>query len=347
MAKRRKVGNLLALSLLSLLAQKPMYPYEMAQTLRVARQGAELQGQLGLALHRRGRTSRRTASPRRPSTDREGRQPERTTYQITGGRPGRAAGLARRAAQRPRGRAGRLRHGAVRGRASCPPDEVIGLLTDAARHLFDKDNAKPPGRPRACGPSACRGCCSSRPSTSSPCASPRRPGCAGCSASCSSRARSAAWTPGGTSTRPARPPPEFAELDELAKEGVDRKSRRPQAADGGPGEQGDPVPRKHDPGSTVRQHREPRSQTSPPAPRAARSRRPPRPSHECTPGPYLAGLNRTPSPGNEELSPCSHLPERRASRPVPPDGARPGGAVEARGLVETYPGTRQDPGDGT
>src|SRR5580692_10687705 len=33
-AKRRKVGNLLALSLLSLLAQKPMYPYEMAQTLR-------------------------------------------------------------------------------------------------------------------------------------------------------------------------------------------------------------------------------------------------------------------------------------------------------------------------
>ena len=34
MAKRRKVGNLLALSLLSLLAQKPMYPYEMAQTLR-------------------------------------------------------------------------------------------------------------------------------------------------------------------------------------------------------------------------------------------------------------------------------------------------------------------------
>ena len=34
MAKRRKVGNLLALALLSLLAQQPMYPYEMAQTLK-------------------------------------------------------------------------------------------------------------------------------------------------------------------------------------------------------------------------------------------------------------------------------------------------------------------------
>jgi hypothetical protein len=34
MAKRRKVGNVLALYLLSLLAQQPMYPYEMAQTLR-------------------------------------------------------------------------------------------------------------------------------------------------------------------------------------------------------------------------------------------------------------------------------------------------------------------------
>ena len=34
MAKRRKVSNLLALSLLNLLMQRPMYPYEMAATLR-------------------------------------------------------------------------------------------------------------------------------------------------------------------------------------------------------------------------------------------------------------------------------------------------------------------------
>jgi DNA-binding PadR family transcriptional regulator len=33
-AKRRKVNNLLALSLLNLLMQRPMYPYEMASTLR-------------------------------------------------------------------------------------------------------------------------------------------------------------------------------------------------------------------------------------------------------------------------------------------------------------------------
>ena len=31
---RRKIGNLLALSLLNLLVERPMYPYEMAATLR-------------------------------------------------------------------------------------------------------------------------------------------------------------------------------------------------------------------------------------------------------------------------------------------------------------------------
>lgn len=34
MAKRRKVGNLLALAVLSALVQRPMHPYEMATTLR-------------------------------------------------------------------------------------------------------------------------------------------------------------------------------------------------------------------------------------------------------------------------------------------------------------------------
>ena len=34
MAKRRKVSNLLALALLTLLTERPMYPYEMAAALR-------------------------------------------------------------------------------------------------------------------------------------------------------------------------------------------------------------------------------------------------------------------------------------------------------------------------
>ena len=34
MAKRRKVSNLLALSLLTMLVERPMYPYEMATSLR-------------------------------------------------------------------------------------------------------------------------------------------------------------------------------------------------------------------------------------------------------------------------------------------------------------------------
>ena len=82
MAKRRKVGNLLALSLLSLLAQRPMYPYEMAQTLRARGKDQNFTINWG-SLYTVMRNLEKYGFVEEAGTGREGRQPERTIYQIT------------------------------------------------------------------------------------------------------------------------------------------------------------------------------------------------------------------------------------------------------------------------
>jgi DNA-binding PadR family transcriptional regulator len=81
-AKRRKVGNLLALALLSLLAQAPMYPYEMAQTLRARGKDKSITINWG-SLYTVVRNLEKHGFIEATSTEREGRQPERTTYRIT------------------------------------------------------------------------------------------------------------------------------------------------------------------------------------------------------------------------------------------------------------------------
>ncbi len=82
MAKRRKVGNLLALALLSLLAQRPMYPYEMAQTLRARGKDRSIKINWG-SLYTVVQNLEKYGFIQAAGTVREGRQPERTTYQIT------------------------------------------------------------------------------------------------------------------------------------------------------------------------------------------------------------------------------------------------------------------------
>jgi DNA-binding PadR family transcriptional regulator len=82
MAKRRKVSNLLALALLSLLAQQPMYPYEMAQTLRARGKDKTIHINWG-SLYTVVQNLERHGFIEAAGTNREGRQPERTTYRIT------------------------------------------------------------------------------------------------------------------------------------------------------------------------------------------------------------------------------------------------------------------------
>jgi len=82
MAKRRKVSNLLALALLSMLAQQPMYPYEMAQTLRARGKDRSIKINWG-SLYTVVQNLEKNGFIETVSTEREGRQPERTTYRIT------------------------------------------------------------------------------------------------------------------------------------------------------------------------------------------------------------------------------------------------------------------------
>jgi DNA-binding PadR family transcriptional regulator len=137
-AKRRKVGNLLALSLLSLLAQQPMYPYEMAQTLRARGKDKNFSINWG-SLYTVVQNLEKHGFIEEAGTVREGRQPERTTYQIT------AEGLAelrdwlRELLSVPEDERGgfvvALSEGGI-----LPPDEVVKLLTVRLATL-DKDNA--------------------------------------------------------------------------------------------------------------------------------------------------------------------------------------------------------------
>jgi DNA-binding PadR family transcriptional regulator len=127
MSKRRKVGNLLALSLLSLLAQQPMYPYEMAQTLRARGKESNFQINWG-SLYTVVRNLEKYGLIEEAGTEREGRQPERTTYQITAqGRAELRDWLAELLSVPEDERGGFVT--ALSEAGILPPEEVISLLT--------------------------------------------------------------------------------------------------------------------------------------------------------------------------------------------------------------------------
>ena len=82
MARRRKVSNLLALSLLTLLTERPMYPYEMATQLRERGKDNAIKINWG-SFYTVVQNLEKNGFIEAVEVAREGRQPERTTYQIT------------------------------------------------------------------------------------------------------------------------------------------------------------------------------------------------------------------------------------------------------------------------
>ena len=138
MTKRRKVGNLLALSLLSLLAQKPMYPYEMAQTLRARGKEQNFKINWG-SLYTVVQNLEKYGFIEAAATEREGRQPERTTYQITALGLGELRDWLSELLSVPEDERGGFVT-ALSEAGILPPDEVIGLLTTRLATL-DKANA--------------------------------------------------------------------------------------------------------------------------------------------------------------------------------------------------------------
>jgi DNA-binding PadR family transcriptional regulator len=82
MAKRRKVGNLLALAILGTLVQRPMHPYEMASILRERGKDDDMPIKWG-SLYTVVRNMEKHGFIEATGSAREGGRPERTIYRIT------------------------------------------------------------------------------------------------------------------------------------------------------------------------------------------------------------------------------------------------------------------------
>jgi DNA-binding PadR family transcriptional regulator len=128
MPKRRKVSNLLALSLLTLLMQQPMYPYEMAATLRERGKDQSIKINWG-SLYTVVQNLEKYGFIEAVEVAREGRQPERTTYQITEAGRAELRDWLRELIGEPEREYTRFEAGL--GEAGIlSPDEVIVLLRD-------------------------------------------------------------------------------------------------------------------------------------------------------------------------------------------------------------------------
>jgi DNA-binding PadR family transcriptional regulator len=125
-ARRRKVSNLLALSLLTLLTERPMYPYEMASMLRLRGKDNAIKINWG-SFYTVVQNLEKNGFIEAVEVAREGRQPERTTYQITDAGRAELKDWLRELLSVPEREHSSFE--AALGEASVlPPDEMIDLL---------------------------------------------------------------------------------------------------------------------------------------------------------------------------------------------------------------------------
>ena len=130
MAQKRKVGNLLALAVLSYLSQQPMHPYELARTLREHGDDRSIKFNHG-SLYMVVQQLAKAGFISEVETSRDGQRPERTVYALT--EAGRAEFqdwlrdlVAEPAHEYPRFVS------ALSLISALPPSEVISLLRHAA-----------------------------------------------------------------------------------------------------------------------------------------------------------------------------------------------------------------------
>ncbi|MFU8874797.1 PadR family transcriptional regulator [Micromonospora sp. SL4-19] len=136
MPARRKVGNLLALAVLSALAQRPMHPYEIASNLRAWGKDQDMEIKWG-SFYTVVRNMERHGLIEAVESVREGRRPERTVYRITDAGWAELVDWARElvstpAAERPQFRAG------LSVLAVLHPDEAAVLLHQRLELLEDE-----------------------------------------------------------------------------------------------------------------------------------------------------------------------------------------------------------------
>ncbi|SCL38655.1 transcriptional regulator, PadR family [Micromonospora rhizosphaerae] len=133
MPKQRKVGNLLALAVLSALAQRPMHPYEIATTLRAWGKDQDMEIKWG-SFYTVIRNMDRHALIEAVESVRAGRRPERTVYRITDAGRAELVDWARELVSTPEPEQPRFRAG-LSVLAVLHPDEAAALLRQRLERL--------------------------------------------------------------------------------------------------------------------------------------------------------------------------------------------------------------------
>ncbi|GLV55266.1 PadR family transcriptional regulator [Dictyobacter sp. S3.2.2.5] len=138
---RRKVSNLLALAVLSLLTERPMHPYEMSAVMRQR----ELSSVIKLnqsSLYAVIDALQREQWIMPVETQREGRYPERTIYTTTEAGRAELADWLRSLIRQPATEYTQFAAG-LAFLGNLPPDEVVTLLQEYLQHLQPEiDQAK-------------------------------------------------------------------------------------------------------------------------------------------------------------------------------------------------------------
>jgi DNA-binding PadR family transcriptional regulator len=132
MAQKRKVGNLLALAVMSYLSQQPMHPYELGRTLRDHGDARSIKfnhGSLYMVVQQLARAGYVTEL----ETSRAGQRPERTVYALTDAGRAEFRDWLRELVAEPEHEYPHF-VAALSLIAALPPGEVVSLL----RHRLDR-----------------------------------------------------------------------------------------------------------------------------------------------------------------------------------------------------------------
>lgn len=136
MAKRRKVGNLLALAVLSYLTRAPMHPYELGRTLRENGDARSIRFNHG-SLYMVVAQLARAGFIVEQETTRDGQRPERTVYALTDAGRAELRDWLRELVCQPEHEYPHF-VAALSLIGALPPDEVVELLGDRLRRLADQ-----------------------------------------------------------------------------------------------------------------------------------------------------------------------------------------------------------------
>jgi DNA-binding PadR family transcriptional regulator len=136
MAKKRKVGNLLALAVLSYLTRQPMHPYELSRTLRDNGDARSIKfnhGSLYMVVQQLAKAGFIAAM----ATTRAGQRPERTVYALTDAGRHELRDWLRELVAEPQHEYPHF-VAALSLIPALPPQEVVELLTTRLRRLTEQ-----------------------------------------------------------------------------------------------------------------------------------------------------------------------------------------------------------------